>query len=112
MAARTIEEYVAGVDGVARERLERALAGVRSALPGAEESIRYGMPAFALGGRNHLHVAAWAKHLGIYPVYHSDDPIEAELAPYRAATDTLKFVYAQEQPDELIARLAAFLARH
>lgn len=111
MAATTIEQYRADLDGVALERFDRALVAVRSALPGAAESIRYGMPAFALGGRNHLHVAAWKKHLGIYPVYHSDEPIEAELTPYRAATDTLKFLYAQDQPDELIARLARFLAR-
>jgi Uncharacterized conserved protein len=102
---------VAGFDGEPRARLERALAAVRSVLPGAEESIRYGMPAIALGGRHHIYVAAWAKHLGVYPVYRSDDPIEVDLAPYRDAKDALRFPYAQEQPDELIARVAAHLAR-
>lgn len=110
-APASVEEYVAGFEGVARERLDRALAAVRSALPGAAESIRYGMPAFELGGRYHLHVAAWAKHLGLYPVARLDGPIEEEIAPFRAATDTLKLLYSRDQPDELIARVAAALAR-
>lgn len=107
----TVAAYLAAHEGEARARLDRALAAIRSVLPDAEESIRYGMPAVALGGRRHLHVAAWATHLGLYPVYRSDDPIEAELAPYRHAKDTLRFPYAREQPDELIARVTAFLAR-
>lgn len=111
MTAATVDEYLAGFDGEVRARLDRARAAIRSVLPDAEESIRYGMPAVALGGRDHIYFAAWKKHLGIYPVYRSDDPIEAELAPYRDAKDTLRFPYAHEQPDELIARVTAFLAR-
>lgn len=44
-------------------------------------------------------------------MYRSDDPIEAEPAPYRDAKDTLRLPYSAEQPDELITRVAAFLAR-
>lgn len=44
-------------------------------------------------------------------MYRSEDPIEAEPAPYRDAKDTLRFPYSAEQPDELITRVAAFLAR-
>lgn len=105
-----VDDYLAGFDGDVRARLDRVRAAIRAALPDAEESVRYGMPAVALGGRNHLHYAAWARHIGIYPVYRSDLPIEAELAPYRHAKDTLRFPYAAEQPDDLITRVAAFLA--
>lgn len=62
-------------------------------------------------GRHHIYFAAWKKHIGVYPVYRSDDPIEAELAPYRDAKDTLRFPYSQVQLDELITRVAAHVAR-
>jgi uncharacterized protein YdhG (YjbR/CyaY superfamily) len=111
VAAASIEEYIAGYDGEARLRLERVRAAIRSVLPDAEESIKYGMPAVTLRGRHHVYFAAWKAHIGFYPVYRSDDPIEAEIAPYRDAKDTLRFPYAQEQPDDLIARVTAHLAR-
>lgn len=106
----TVEDYVAGASGVARERLERAIAAISAALPEATWSIRYGMPAIALGGRHHLHVAAWTKHLGVYPVYRDDNPLEAEIAPFREAKDSLRFPYAADQPDDLLARVAVLLA--
>lgn len=111
MTAASIDEYLSGFDGEVRARLDRVRAAVHAVLPNAEESIRYGMPAIAIGGRQHVYFAAWKKHIGFYPVYRSDDPIEAEIAPYRDAKDTLRFPYTQEQPDELIARVTAFLAR-
>lgn len=109
-AATSVEEYVAAASGPARERLERAIAAISAALPGAAWSIRYGMPAVALHGRHHLHVAAWARHLGVYPVYLGDGPLEAEIAPHRDAKDALRFPYAAPQPDELLGRVARMLA--
>lgn len=106
-----VERYLAGFDGEVRERLDRARAAIRSVLPEGEEAIRYGMPSVTIRGRHHIYYAAWKKHLGVYPVYRSHDLIEAELAPYRDAKDTLRFPYTQEQPDDLIARVTAFLAR-
>lgn len=111
MTARTVDEYLAGYDGEVRDRLERVRAAVRSVLPDGDESIRYGMPAVAFRAHEHLYYAAWKTHIGFYPVYRSDEPIEAELIPYRDGTDTLRFPYDQEQPDELIARVTAFLSR-
>ena len=111
MTAGSVDEYLAGFDGEVRERLDRVRAAIRSVLPDAEESISYGMPAVTIRGRHHVYFAAWKKHIGFYPVYRSEDPIEAEIAPYRDAKDTLRFPYAQEQPDELIARVTAHLAR-
>ncbi|GHF13819.1 iron chaperone [Pseudolysinimonas yzui] len=110
MTATTIDEYLAGYDGEVRDRLERVRAAIHSVLPDAEESIKYGMPAVTIRGRHHLYFAAWKKHIGFYPVYRSDDPIETEIAPYRDAKDTLQFPYTQEQPDDLIARVTAHLA--
>lgn len=109
MTAPSVDDYLAGFDGEVRERLDRVRAAIHSVLPDAEESISYGMPAVALGARGHVYFAAWKKHIGFYPVPRSSDPIEAEIAPYREAKDTLRFPYTQVQPDELIARVTAHL---
>jgi uncharacterized protein YdhG (YjbR/CyaY superfamily) len=93
MAARfgTVDEYIASFPADVQELLRGVRRAVRAALPDAPEDIRYGMPAVMLGRREAVYFAAWKHHIAIYPVARSDDPIEEELAPYRAAKDTLRF---------------------
>ena len=111
-APASIAHYLRGFDDERRSRLEAVLAVVREELPDAEEAIRYGMPAISLGGRHWIHVGGWKQHLGIYPVYRLDHPLEAELAPYRAATDAVQFRWGDELPLALIRRIVAHLAAH
>ena len=106
-----VTEYIEGFEGEARERLERVRAAIRRVLPDADECLKYNMPAVKLDRRNCIYFAAWKKHLALYPVYPSDDPIEAELAPFRNKNDNLHFPLNKEQPDELIERVVAHMAK-
>ncbi len=112
MAAKieTVDAYIASFPDSVQAILVTVRAALLRAVPGGEERVRYGMPAVMLGGRYAIHFAAWKKHLGVYPVGKLDDALEAELAPYRAAKDSLNFVYAKPIPYELIERVAVALA--
>jgi len=111
--AATVDEYVAGFPDGPRQVLEQVCATLRAALPGAEEKIRYGMPALMFADRYGLHFAGWKKHVGLYPVGALDPELEAQIAPYRASKDTVQFFYDKPVPYELIGRVAAALAaRH
>ena len=110
-APPTIDEYIAGFPpeigdrlGRIREVIVTAVASVSDGAP--EERIRYGMPAVMLGGRYALHFAGWKKHIGLYPVPRLDEPLEAEIAPYRAEKDSAVFPHEQAVPYELIGRVA------
>jgi uncharacterized protein YdhG (YjbR/CyaY superfamily) len=103
----TVDEYISSFDGEQREMLERVRSSILQAIPGAEEKVRYGMPAVMLGGRYAIHFAAWKKHLGLYPVPVLDDQLEQELAPFRAAKDSVNFSYSRPIPYPLIKRVAA-----
>ena len=54
-----------------------------------------------------VHFAAWKKHLGMYPVPTLDPELEAEIAPYRVAKDSVNFPYKNPIPYELIERVSA-----
>jgi uncharacterized protein YdhG (YjbR/CyaY superfamily) len=108
----TVEEYIASFPPHTREILESVRDAIRSQAPGAEERIRYDMPAVILGGRYAIHYAAWKKHLGIYPVARAPEELEQEIAPYRSGTDSVNFPYSKPVPIELVARIAAFLVQH
>ena len=110
LAPSAVDEYIASFPEEKQYVLRRVRAALRAGVPDADETVRYGMPAVLLGGRYAIHFAAWKNHIGIYPVATTDDPIEAEIAPYRAAKDALNFPYSKPIPYELIERVARFLA--
>lgn len=82
---------------------------IRVALPHAEERVRYRMPAVMLDDRYALHYAGWRKHIGLYPIPVLPEPLETEIAPYRTHKDSVRFLYSQPIPYDLIGRLATEL---
>jgi uncharacterized protein YdhG (YjbR/CyaY superfamily) len=112
-APTTVTAYVDGFPEGQREVLVQVRAALRRAVPGGEEKIRYGMPAIMFTDRYGIHFAGWKKHVGLYPVGELDPALEAEIAPHRAAKDTVQFFYKDPVPYDLIERVARALAeRH
>ena len=108
----SVDEYVAAQPAEVQELLATVRRIVAHEVPGATESIRYDMPVFGVGDSYLVHVAAWKRHLGLYPVPVFDGALEADVAPLRAAKDTVRLVYAVPFPDDLFRRiLRELLAR-
>jgi uncharacterized protein YdhG (YjbR/CyaY superfamily) len=104
-----VDDYIAGFPADVQDRLKQVRATLLEAVPGTAEKVRYGIPAVMLDDRYAIHYAAWKKHLGLYPVATAEPALEAEIAPYRSGKDSLKFMYADPLPSELIGRIAEFL---
>lgn len=110
MAAATIDEYLAGLPDDAREIVAAVCDAVRRGVPGAQERVRYGMPAFMFpGGRYALHVGGWKRHVGLYPVGELPPELESEVEPHRSKKDSVTFDYGSPVPYDLIERVAAAL---
>lgn len=108
----TVDEYLAAKPATARTFLQRVRAAIRKALPGAEETISYKIPAYRLNGRVVIYFAGWKNHFSLYPV--NDELVAAfarELAPYEVEKGTIRFPLSAPVPVELIARIAGFRAR-
>jgi uncharacterized protein YdhG (YjbR/CyaY superfamily) len=106
----TIAEYVAGFDEPVRGRLEEALAAIRAAVPGTEESIQYSMAAFRFPNGRPVFLAAWKQHISLHAVPGFDGPLEDDVAPLRSGKDTVRFSHRRPLPTDLIARIAAATA--
>jgi uncharacterized protein YdhG (YjbR/CyaY superfamily) len=65
--ATSIDDYLAAQPDAARRVLERLRRTIRAALPGADETISYGIPAYKLHGRVVLYFAGWREHYSLYP---------------------------------------------
>lgn len=106
----TVDQYIASFTAEVRVILEEVRSTIRAALPGSGETIRYQMPCATLGDRYLIHYAAWSKHIGLYPVPVAGPDLEPELAPIRSEKDTVKLMYSEPVPVELLTRLVQFIA--
>lgn len=71
---------------------------IREAAPHAAETIKYGMPSYAVNGQAFAHFAATKQHVALYGVVHVEHDVPADLAPYLGHRSTLQFKIGQELP--------------
>jgi len=108
----TVDAYIARQPKDARPVLERVRDVIRRALPAAEETISYQIPAYRLHDVNVIYFAAWRRHYSIYPAGNRlTVELKRELEPYEVSKGTIKFPLDQPVPSGLIARIARALAR-
>lgn len=101
----TVDDYAAALPDQPRETLSAIRHLIAERVPNVEESIRYQMPVFKIDGVYLVYVGAWKHHIGLYPIPTLPTNLEADIAPYRTKTDTVRFLYKQPIPYELIGRL-------
>jgi uncharacterized protein YdhG (YjbR/CyaY superfamily) len=110
--AASIDEYIGWQPKPVQAVLKRVRQTIQKAVPAAEETISYSMPAFRYRGRVMMFFAAWQEHYAIYP---SNPRLVAafkkELAPYELDRGTIRFPLEEPVPAKLIAGIARFLAR-
>ena len=111
MASRfgTVDEYIAALPTNVQALMEELRRTIREVVPGVEEKMSYDMPTFVLDGLPLVHVAAWKKHIGIYPLPDLEGPLAAEVAPYRGAKDAMHLPLRAPIPYALVGRVVAVL---
>lgn len=91
----SVDDYLASLPVEQRAVVEEIERRVLAVVPGAERVIRYDMPTWQVDGTSLVHVAAWKKHVSLYPVPPEGDPqLDADLASYAGAKGTLKLPYS------------------
>jgi uncharacterized protein YdhG (YjbR/CyaY superfamily) len=100
----SVDDYLAALPADTRAVVEEIARRVLAVAPGATPVIRYDMPTWQLGGTSLVHVAAWKKHVSVYPIPPEGDAgLDRDLAPYAGEKGTLKFAYG-DVPYDLIER--------
>ncbi|MGE5275720.1 MAG: iron chaperone [Acidobacteriota bacterium] len=102
---QTIDEYLAVLSREKRAALEKLRRAIRSAAPGAQECIRYGIPAFRLGGRLLVGFGAAANHCAFYPGSHPLEAHRDELEAYDTGKGTIRFRPDRPLPVALVRKL-------
>jgi uncharacterized protein YdhG (YjbR/CyaY superfamily) len=105
----TVDEYLATLEEDAHTIAQAARQAIHRATPGVDETVRYKMPCFSLDGEYLVYLGAWKKHIGLYPIPELDGDLERQVAPYRAATDTVRYPYNKAVQCDLIERIVVTL---
>ncbi len=102
----TMDEYIKAFSKDAQSVLEKIRQSIQKAVPEAEETISYRMPAFKLKGRVLVYFAAFRKHIGLFPP--APREFKKEVSKYEGPKGNLKFPTDEPIPYDLITRIVLF----
>jgi uncharacterized protein YdhG (YjbR/CyaY superfamily) len=105
-----IDEYIDAAPKEAQEKLREMRACIRAAAPGAEESLKWGKPAFSYG-RILVMFAAFKHHIGFYPTPSAVRAFAKDLSKYKTASSSIQFPLDKPLPLSLIRKITAFRVR-
>jgi uncharacterized protein YdhG (YjbR/CyaY superfamily) len=103
---KTIDEYLASVNGQHRDALQEIRQTIHVVAPKAEECISYGIPAFRLNGRSLVYFGGWANHCAFYPGSSATlKKFRNELRDFQASNGTIRFSSRKPLPAALVKKL-------
>jgi len=101
----TVDDYINAQLPEIAERLSAIRNIFHEALPQTQESMRYDMPAYTVGGY-HLYMSAYKNHIGMYPMYGIPE-LDSKMLRYRGkgTKDALHFKHSEPLPLDLIKEI-------
>ena len=109
----SVDEYLSTQPESSRAALALVRGALLKALPHAEETISYNIPAYKLHGAVVIYFAGWKKHYSLYPATAGVRlKFRDELAGYEVNDKgTIRFSLAENVPLGLIGRIAKMRAK-
>jgi len=104
---KTIPEYIAAAPLPMQEKLYQLLACIRKAAPRAEESLKWGKPAFSYD-RILVVFAASKNHVGFYPTPSAVKAFAKELSGYKTGSGSIQFPLDKPLPVSLVSKITRF----
>lgn len=101
---KTHDDYLATLSPNKRAALEKLRSTIKAAVPGADECVSYGIPAFRLNGKLLVFYGAAKNHCAFYPGS-TLQSLQADLRNYDTSKGTIRFSPDKPLPAALIRKL-------
>lgn len=101
-------EYFASFPASTQKLLQQMRTLVLKAAPGASETMKYGMPTIQLYGKNVVHYAAYANHIGFYPAPSGLDEFKDAISKYKHSKGAVQFPLDKPIPSALVTKITKF----
>lgn len=100
-----VQAYIGRYPAEIQARLLRIREIFLSEVPDSSEDIKYQMPTIVWNG-NLIHYAAFAKHIGVYPLPEVLIALKEEIKGYKAGKGSIQFSNDKPLPEDLIRLIA------
>jgi uncharacterized protein YdhG (YjbR/CyaY superfamily) len=108
----TVDDYLEGFTGQAREMLEQLRALAREAVPEAGEAVKWGHPAWVHpSGTILFMVSGHARHANVTFTPSTRERFDADLVGYETGKGSVKLPYGRPVPTDLLRRMMTFRVR-
>lgn len=107
MKPASIEEYIDAAPVEVQEKLQQLHACIRTAAPGALESLKWSMPAYSYQ-KILVTFAVFKHHIGFYPMPSAMQAFASSLTKYKTATGSIQFQLDKPLPLPLIRKIVKF----
>jgi uncharacterized protein YdhG (YjbR/CyaY superfamily) len=104
MKRKTFVRYLAALPPKQRAALQKLRKAIHATVPGLEECISYGVPAFRLDGRFLVAMGAASNHCSFYPGS-AVQALKIDLKRYDVAKGTVRFTPDKPLPATLVRKL-------
>lgn len=98
----TVDEYIAALPPHARSVADSIRQTILTVAPDSVETMSYQMPAFKWQGKYLIHLGAWKKHIGLYPIPKGTAAFEKQVAPYVTGKGTVRLPLEAPIPHDLV----------
>lgn len=103
----TVGQYIQLFPKETQKRLRAIRAIVKKHAPQAREKLSYGMPYYEWNGRL-LYFAAYASHVGFYPMASGIQKFKSELKTYKWAKGSVQFPHNKPLPVSLVTKMVRY----
>ena len=107
---KSITEYINAAPKEARKKLRAMRKCIRTAAPGATESLKWGMPAFSYR-RILVTFAAFKHHIGLYPTSSAVSAFASDLSKFATVRGSIRFPLEKSLPLPLVRKITEFRVR-
>jgi len=104
---KSVDEYIQSFPKDLRDRLTSIRKQIIRAAPGAEESLKWGMPAFSFD-RILVTFKAFKNHIGFYPTPSALKAFAKKLTDYKTGEGSIQFPHDKPLPLKLIEEITAY----
>jgi len=101
---KDVDEYIALAPKEVQDKLKEIRATIKTAAPGAQERISYGMPYYYHKDRL-VYFGISKKHIGLYIATPVVEEHKSELKGYETSKATVRFPLNKKLPVSLIKKL-------
>ncbi len=104
LSIKTIDQFIAKYPKDTQTIMQKMRQTIHEVVPDATEKMSYGIPTFALNGKNLVHFSTYAKHIGFYPGAIVTQ-FANELKNYKTSKGTVQFPLDKPVPYDLIQKI-------